>query len=102
MHLTESFKLGSEDVVQLTLVAPATMLPLQSHWNEGFVPLFTGIAVNVAFDPEQREEAVIETEGVTFGKTVVPIALEVTVDEQTVFEVNEHVIESPVASELVE
>ena len=44
--------LASEEVTNVELLEPA-FKPLTFHWNIGFAPILTGVAVNVTEVPEQ-------------------------------------------------
>lgn len=67
-----------EEVVNVAEFVPA-LLPFTSHWYEGVVPPFTGVAVKVIDDPAQDgllpEVRAIETEGTTVLFTFCVITL---------------------------
>lgn len=67
-----------EEVVNVGLLLPTFVAPF-FHWYEGLAPPFTGVAVKVtgvpALEQMDVEEAVIDTDGVTFEFTVAVIAV---------------------------
>lgn len=76
MHVTCAL-LVSVVVVKVALFVPA-FIPFTCHWYAGVVPPFTGVAVKVTDVPLQIvvAEALIVTDGVAPGLTVILMALD--------------------------
>jgi hypothetical protein len=70
-------------LVNVLLVAPATLPPLICHWKLGAAPPFVAVAVNVTLVPVQIELSasllLTLTLGTTFGFTTILIAALVAV-----------------------